>query len=163
VILNSSEFSRLEVEVCALPVDAISVHDAEGRQVIIFVEERAFFFVFSAVEDKEGNSKVVFRHYRTEFKKTGTKLPHVSMNEAGPRFTLAVDRVRVPMPERWKMALKTPKELKPKKQKNVTTNMLGQRVGRVHVGRQEIDKMHIVHHGSRAKRKFGETRAEIAA
>merc|ERR1711939_722243 len=107
-----------------------------------------------------GNSKVVFRHYRTEFKKTGTKLPHVEMNEAGPRFTLAVDRVRAPMPDRGKMALKTPKE---KKQKNVTTNMLGQRLGRVHVGRQDFDKMHTVHHGSRNKRKFGETRAEIHA
>merc|ERR1711998_620650 len=94
-------------------------------------------FVFSAVEDKEGNSKVIFRHYRTEFKKTGTKLPHVEMNEAGPRFSLAVDRVKTPMPDRWKMALKTPKELKPKKQ--------------------------TVHHGSRAKKKFGETRAEVEA
>jgi len=120
-------------------------------------------FVFSAVEDKEGNSKVVFRHYRSEFKKTGTKLPHVDLAEAGPRFTLAVDRVKTPMQERWKMALKTPKELKPKKQKNVTTNMLGQRIGRVHVGRQDFDKMHTVHHGSRNKRKFGETRAEIHA
>merc|ERR1712072_232960 len=114
-------------------------------------------FVFSAVEDKEGNSKGVFRHYRTEFKKTGTKLPHVEMSEAGPRFTLAVDRQRAPLPDRWKMALKTPKKLK-----NVTTNKLGQRLGRVHVGRQEIDKMHVIHHGSRAKRKFGETRADAA-
>lgn len=37
-----------------------------------------------------------------------------------------------------KLAMKTPKELKPKKRKNVETNVLGDTVARVHMKPQDI-------------------------
>jgi len=109
--------------------------------------------VCTAVE-QGGEKKVVFKHYKISFKKSGTRLPHAALEEVGPRFTLQVDRRKAAVPDIWKLAMKTPKELKPKKQKNVTTNVLGQRVGRVHLGRQDIDKMHTPHfHGKKGQKR----------
>merc|ERR1711939_1190030 len=117
--------------------------------------------VCTAIE-KGAEKKVIFKHYKVSFKKSGTRLPHASLEEVGPRFTLQVDRRKAAVPDIWKYAMKTPKELKPKKQKNVTTNVLGQRVGKVHLGRQDIDKMHTPHfHGK--KKKKSEEKAEEKA
>lgn len=91
----------------------------------------------------DGDEKTIqFKHYKIVMKKSGVKMPHVQLEEMGPRFKLQVDRQRSAVPERWKAALKTPKELKPKKQKNVTTNVLGQTKGRVHVGKQKLEKVY---------------------
>jgi ribosome production factor 2 len=90
----------------------------------------------------EGQRKILVRQYRVDFKKTGTKLPHCAMTEIGPRFSLAPDRRRAAIAERWKAALRKPKQLKPKKRKNVSTNVLGQTKGRIHVGKQDLGKVH---------------------
>jgi len=82
---------------------------------------------------------ISFRHYAIQLLKSGTHVPKVELDEVGPSLTLTFRRDRLAGPELAKSALKQPKELKPKKQKNVTTNAMHDKVAKVHVGDQGIE------------------------
>lgn len=96
---------------------------------------------------------VYVRRYRMGFEKSGSKLPYVKTDEIGPHFELTVDRQKEPDRERWKAAMKTPKDLVPKKVKNMSTDDMGRRMGRIHLGKQDFDKIHTVHHGLADKKE----------
>ncbi|EER17799.1 brix domain containing protein, putative [Perkinsus marinus ATCC 50983] len=129
--------------------------------------------VFSAVEDPDeaGSHLICFRHYRMIFKRTGTKLPHVELAELGPRFDLKTDRDKAADHEKWKYATRLPTQTstteynkdkeRPNKSKNITTDIMGQRRGRIHLESQNFDKLYTPHHKTFLKRKekFAETTA----
>merc|ERR1712150_207404 len=92
------------------------------------------------------------RRFAIKYNKSGSRLPRVEIQEIGPRFTLEIDRTKDPERERWKQAIKVPKEVKPKKVKNVSSDSMGKKRGRIHMGKQDFDQIHTVHHGE-AKRK----------
>ena len=50
-------------------------------------------------------------------------------------------RTEFATPDVWKMANKQPTANKAKKKKNHTTNIFGETIGRLHLERQDIDKM----------------------
>lgn len=112
----------------------------------------------ASAEDREGlKKKVLFRHYRIALKKSGTKLPFVELAELGPSVDLTLDRSREPDKGMWKAALKIPKQAKPKKVKNISTTVLGQRMGRIHLGKQDFEKIHTPHfHGAKGKKRMGQ-------
>lgn len=102
------------------------------------------------------------RRYRMNMKKSASRLPHVEIEEIGPSFKIELDRTRDPDRERWKQAIKVPKETKPKKVKNISTNSMGKRRARIHLGKQDFDAIHTVHHGE-AKRKQAKGEKEAPA
>jgi ribosome production factor 2 len=65
----------------------------------------------------------------------------VQMTPLGPFADFSVGRSKLPSEEARRLAHRVPRQLQPKRQKNVTTNVLGQRLGRVHVGRQDIARL----------------------
>jgi uncharacterized membrane protein YgcG len=83
--------------------------------------------------------RVLFRQCATRFKKSGTKLPRVELEEMGPRFDLLVRRARDAPPELRKEA--NTAAAPPKKHKNVGEDTLIGTVGRVYVPRQEVDEL----------------------
>jgi uncharacterized membrane protein YgcG len=83
--------------------------------------------------------RVLFRQCATRFKKSGTKLPRVELEEMGPRFDLLVRRARDAPPELRKEA--NTQAAPPKKTKNVGEDTLIGTVGRVFVPRQEVDEL----------------------
>ncbi|KAI9173246.1 rRNA-binding ribosome biosynthesis protein rpf2 [Blastocladiella emersonii ATCC 22665] len=85
--------------------------------------------------------KIHLRVYTTHLKKSGQKLPRIELVEMGPRMDLVPRRVRDPVPELWKHALRVPKELKPKKVKNVATNAFGDKVGTIHMHKQDVTQI----------------------
>lgn len=110
----------------------------------------------AAAASSSGDVKkeILFRHYRIALKKSGTKLPYVELSELGPSFTLSLDRVREPERGMWKIALKVPKQEKGKKIKNIKTNAIGERLGTIHVGKQDFNKIHTPHfHGKKGKKR----------
>mmetsp|Transcript_37841 Transcript_37841/g.87615 ORF Transcript_37841/g.87615 Transcript_37841/m.87615 type:complete len:345 (-) Transcript_37841:48-1082(-) len=111
----------------------------------------------------EGKAKVLFRRYRLSLQKSGSRLPRIEMTEVGPSFQLSLDRTREPDKDRWKQAIKVPKAAKPKKVKNVKTTEMGKRVGKFHLGKQDFNQIHTVHHGASKKRKLAATLREGAA
>jgi len=54
---------------------------------------------------------------------------------------MIIRRTQFAAPDLWKAALKQPQALKKKKVKNHTTNVFGETIGRLHVEKQDVDKM----------------------
>merc|ERR1712187_642725 len=111
----------------------------------------------SAAVSAESEPPVSVRRFRILQQKSGSKLPRVEIEETGPRFVLTVDRAKGPDKEKWKQAIKIPKAAKPTKVKNVSRNMIGKRQGRLHLGRQDFDQIHTVHHGASKRKKMAES------
>jgi len=87
--------------------------------------------------------KVYLRHYHIAFKKSGGKIPRVQLESTGPSLDLVLRRSKLPSPDLWRAACKQPKQLRPKKVKNVTKNEMGDKVGRIHLGRQDLSSMKV--------------------
>lgn len=101
-------------------------------------------------------STVLVRRYRIQMLKSGSRLPRIELEEVGPHFNLTLDRTREPDKERWKQAIKIPKAAKPKKEKNIKHDSLGKKIGKFHLGKQNFDSIHTVHHGATKRKKLRE-------
>jgi ribosome production factor 2 len=102
----------------------------------------------SSAESKEKLPLVHIRVYTVKMLASGTKVPKISLTEMGPRMDLSMRRTQMPDPEMWKEAVKRPKMDKKtitsgqgKKRKNIETDEMGDLVGRVHVGKQDLNSM----------------------
>ncbi|WIA12819.1 hypothetical protein OEZ85_006448 [Tetradesmus obliquus] len=83
---------------------------------------------------------LLLRQYKIAFKKSGTKVPKVSLTEMGPSIDCVLRRSRLPAVDLEKEALKQPKLTK-KKEKNIGSDLLKGRVGRIYMPQQTVDKM----------------------
>ncbi len=89
------------------------------------------------------SDSIHFRHYAIRLKKSGTKLPRVELEEVGPSFDCQIRRVRAAAPDMAKAALEQPKQLHPSKVKNISSNIFGQKLGTIHMHRQDFEKLQI--------------------
>lgn len=92
---------------------------------------------FNATPD----GKICLRSYKVLLKKSGLATPRVELEEIGPRIDFTLRRTKLPSPDLMKEACKKPRELKVTKKKNISTDGLGNKHGRVHMGKQEINKI----------------------
>ncbi|OCL11930.1 Brix-domain-containing protein [Glonium stellatum] len=113
--------------------EAASV-DVEGLQYMVHI---------SAGEEIEGEPapQIHLRVYLIKTKRSGQKLPRVEVEEMGPRIDFRVGREKMPEEAAWKEALKKPKGLEPKTKKNIETDIIGDKVGRIHVGKQDFGNL----------------------
>lgn len=126
--------------------------DVEGLQYMIHIS------VGEESPDRPA-PKIQFRAFLIRTVKSGTTLPRVEVEEMGPRLDFSVGRTREADPDMFKEALKKPKSLEvrdqlfhdlhmaitnlalpqPKvKNKSITTDMMGDKVGRIHMGKQDL-------------------------
>ncbi|EOD51142.1 putative brix domain-containing protein [Neofusicoccum parvum UCRNP2] len=107
------------------------------------VEGLQYMINFSAEEEVDGQPKpaIHMRVYLIKTKKSGQKLPRVEIEEMGPRMDFRVGRVQAADENVMKQALKQPKQLQPKTKKNIETDIMGDKVGRVHVGKQDLGQL----------------------
>ncbi|KAI9222709.1 Brix domain-containing protein [Blastocladiella britannica] len=82
--------------------------------------------------------RIHLRVYTSHLKKSGVKLPRIEVVEMGPRMDLVPRRAVDPVTELWKHAIRVPKEIKGSKTKNVSTDGLGDKFGRVHMQKQDL-------------------------
>ncbi|XP_072378818.1 ribosome production factor 2 homolog [Diabrotica undecimpunctata] len=92
---------------------------------------------FNATPD----GKILLRSYKILLKKSGVKKPRVELEEIGPRVDFTLRRSKLPDEDLMKDACRKPKELKVSKKKNISTDELGNKHGRIHLGKQEIRKI----------------------
>lgn len=85
--------------------------------------------------------RVYFRHHRIILKKSGTRYPRVELEEIGPRFDLVIRRHQLASDDLFQRATKQPKQLEPKKVKNISKSALGTQFGRVHMQRQDYSRL----------------------
>ncbi|KAF2831473.1 Brix-domain-containing protein [Ophiobolus disseminans] len=113
--------------------DATEV-DVEGLQYLISI---------SAEEptDTRPNPEVKLRFYLLRTKRSGQKLPRVEVEEMGPRMDLTLGREQFPDADMMKQALKKPKGSEPRTKKNIDTDGMGDKTGKIHVGKQDFGNL----------------------
>lgn len=92
------------------------------------------------------NGKILLRPYMIEQKKnSGLDKPMVVCHDMGPQLDLVVRRTQMANNDHFTQACKQkPKAKKSSKNKNVSRDELGTTHGKIHIGRQDFDKMYNV-------------------
>eukprot|EP01138_Halocafeteria_seosinensis_P000143 gb/GECG01000148.1/.p1 GENE.gb/GECG01000148.1/~~gb/GECG01000148.1/.p1 ORF type:complete len:318 (+),score=43.64 gb/GECG01000148.1/:1-954(+) len=109
-----------------------------GRQ-IDSVSLPAIDHVISVTHSED--STIHFRIYNIHFKNSGTKIPKVELSAMGPFADLQLRRTHWASSDMAKAARKVPKQLRPAKQKNVSHDVFGEKIGKIHMERQNFDKL----------------------
>lgn len=113
--------------------EEIKTIDVEGLQYLVMVA--------AGEPEGESNPPISLRWYNIKTKNSGHKLPRVEVEEVGPKFDFRVGRTRLAESGTMKQAMKRgkrPDEEFKSKQKNIGMDAIGDKVGRVHLGRQDL-------------------------
>ncbi|XP_017542582.1 ribosome production factor 2 homolog isoform X2 [Pygocentrus nattereri] len=87
------------------------------------------------------DGKIYMRSYRVLLKKSGCRTPRIELEEIGPSFDFVLRRTHLASDDLYKTAHRQPKALKPKKKKNVSHDAFGTKYGRLHMQKQNLDKL----------------------
>ncbi|OII72824.1 uncharacterized protein cubi_03694 [Cryptosporidium ubiquitum] len=71
--------------------------------------------------------------------------PRAILSEIGLQIKMELVKHQIPDKSLLKSAMMIPREIKPKKVKNITTNVLGESIGRIHVGKQDLSTLNTPH------------------
>lgn len=94
--------------------------------------------VFCALPD----GSVVMKGYRIDLKKSGTRIPRVELTETGPSCLFRPRRNRLASDDAFKAACRQPKAAKIRTTKNISRDVFGTKLGRVHVKQQDLTQLH---------------------
>ncbi|KAF4989868.1 hypothetical protein FGRMN_8846 [Fusarium graminum] len=111
--------------------------DVEGLQYIISISAE------ESTGDGDVKPALHLRVYTISTKKSGQRLPRVEVEEIGPRMDFRVGRVREPDESMLKEAMKKPRGLEERPKKNITTDSMGDKIGRVHLGKQDLSELQL--------------------
>ncbi|XP_073076878.1 ribosome production factor 2 homolog isoform X1 [Manis javanica] len=87
------------------------------------------------------NGKIYFRCYKLLLKKSGCRTPRIELEEMGPSLDLVLRRAHLASDDLYRLSMKTPKALKPKKKKNISHDTFGTTYGRIHMQKQDLSKL----------------------
>ncbi|MCJ1386606.1 rRNA-binding ribosome biosynthesis protein rpf2 [Xylographa soralifera] len=108
------------------------------------VEGLQWMITFAAVEESgEGEKRdmIYMRCWRLVTKRSGQRLPRVEVEEMGPRIDFRLGRVREADDGILKDAQKRARTSEARLKKNVETDIVGDKMGRIHLGRQDLDEL----------------------
>jgi ribosome production factor 2 len=71
----------------------------------------------------------------------GGSTPTPTLVPCGPDLDFQTRRTQWPSPDLAKASLRQPSALRSKKKKNLSTNLFGERLGRLHLTKQDVAKM----------------------
>ncbi|PMD26772.1 Brix-domain-containing protein [Hyaloscypha hepaticicola] len=114
------------------PADKV---DVEGLQYIVSISAR------DIVDGEESKPSVHLRIYLIRTKRSGQKLPRVEVEEMGPRMDFRIGRVKEADEDTMKEALKRAKTSQERPKKNISTDIVGDKIGRVHLGKQDLKEL----------------------
>ncbi|ERS96004.1 ribosome production factor 2 [Sporothrix schenckii 1099-18] len=81
------------------------------------------------------------RVYALRTKRSGQRLPRIEVEEIGPRLDMRLGRFKEPDTEMQKQAMRKPKTTEARTKKNIETDGMGDKVGRVHPGKQDMSEL----------------------
>ncbi|KAF7890562.1 hypothetical protein EAF00_008877 [Botryotinia globosa] len=114
------------------PADKV---DVEGLQYIVSISAR------DSVDGEEEKPKIHLRVYLIRTKKSGQKLPRVEVEEMGPRMDFRVGRVKEADESIMKEAMRRARGSAERPKKNITTDIVGDKMGRIHLGKQDLKEL----------------------
>ncbi|KAF7548289.1 hypothetical protein G7046_g8729 [Stylonectria norvegica] len=116
------------------PADKV---DVEGLQYIVSL----------SAEDSTGDGEVKppihLRVYLIRTKRSGQKLPRVEVEEIGPRLDFRVGRMQEPDEAMRKEAMRKARGIEERTKKNITTDTMGDKLGRVHLDKQKLNELEL--------------------
>ncbi|KAL8972367.1 MAG: hypothetical protein Q9183_000593 [Haloplaca sp. 2 TL-2023] len=114
-----------------------------GESATVDVEGLQLMINFAAGEEMQDGSaaKIHMRCWRIVTKRSGQKVPRVEVEEMGPRIDFTIGRTKEAEASVWKEAMKKPKGSEAKVKKNVETDVVGDKIGRIHLGRQDLREL----------------------
>lgn len=118
--------------------EVTDLQDVAGLQHVISLSIAGDF------QDGETLPNVLFRVYKLQTYKSeqgGKKLPRVELKEMGPRLDFKIGRIHTPSAEMVKEAMKRPKNLDIKLKKNIDMDLMGDKFGRIHMGKQDLTNL----------------------
>jgi ribosome production factor 2 len=114
------------------PADKV---DVEGLQYIVSISAR------DTVDGEESKPSVHLRIYLIRTKRSGQKLPRVEVEEMGPRMDFRIGRVKEADEDTMKEALRRAKTSQERPKKNISTDIVGDKIGRIHLGKQDLKEL----------------------
>ncbi|XP_013385183.1 ribosome production factor 2 homolog isoform X1 [Lingula anatina] len=87
------------------------------------------------------DGKIYLRNYKVQMKKSGSRTPRIELEEIGPSVDFSMRRTRLASDDLYKRARQQPKQAKPKKVKNINRDPFGSKLGRIHMEKQDLDKL----------------------
>lgn len=114
------------------PADKV---DVEGLQYLISIS------VQDTVDGEESKPKIHLRAYLIKTKRSGQRLPRVEVEEMGPRMDFRVGRIQEAEEALNKEAMKRARTSAERPKKNISTDIVGDKVGRIHVGKQDLKEL----------------------
>lgn len=136
---STSEQGQIYSTIKSLFLDIFS-----GEEIkTIHVEGLQYLMMIAAGESEDSQTQVIhLRWYKIRTRKSGQKLPRVELDEVGPRFNLRVGRFKQAEASVMKEALKQARRTdEAKTKKNIETDLVGDKMGRVHLGRQDLSML----------------------
>ncbi|KJZ73587.1 hypothetical protein HIM_07143 [Hirsutella minnesotensis 3608] len=113
--------------------------DVEGLQYIVSVT--AEDSPPAAAADVEAKPVIRLRIYLIRTKRSGQRLPRVEVDEMGPRMDFRVGRVKEADESMLKEAMRKARGIEERTKKNITTDAMGDKLGRVHLGKQDLGQL----------------------
>ncbi|MCQ2816068.1 MAG: hypothetical protein MJ252_02270, partial [archaeon] len=112
--------------------------------------------------DTDENKTIKIRNYQIDGKIKEGNLENLSLTEIGPSLDLREKNIQLADDETYRKSRKEPKQIKPKKVKNVETNMLGIKRGRLHLAKQNLNAVSLKKYKKilGKKKKIGKERKE---
>merc|ERR1712137_1234194 len=105
------------------------------------------------------NGVILFRQYMVKLLKSGTRIPRVELVEVGPSFDCTLRRSKFASSDLMREALRVPPQL----QGNKETNLFGDKLGTIHMERQDLDSLDLARFKANKKRKKKpESESEVA-
>ena len=119
------------------PADKV---DVEGLQWIVSIsaEEVA---TGAEADDAVARPPIRLRVYLIRTQRSGHRLPRVEVEETGPRMDFRIGRMREADEAVMKEALKKAKTSEERPKKNISTDAVGDKIGRIHLGKQDLGQL----------------------
>ncbi len=115
--------------------------DVEGLGYIIVVSADEPDASGAGGDDPASKPVLHVRSYLIQTKRSGQKLPRVELEEIGPRLDFRVGRMREPDAAMLRLAMKKAKTAEERTKKNISMDVMGDKVGKVHPGKQDMGQL----------------------
>lgn len=114
------------------PMDRV---DVEGLQYIVSISAE------EPSAESETKPPIRLRVYLIRTRRSGQRLPRIDVEEIGPRMDFRVGRVQNADETTMREALRKAKTTEERTKKNISTDTMGDKIGRIHLDRQDLSQL----------------------